>query len=171
MNWAPRIAALSASLIVASGIAVGAIDVPGAGASAIALARIVALTLGVAGIPVSLDGAVIDADGFVAVVVAQCTAIEIILVYSAAVLVAPVQFRARMWALALGIPVLCTLNLVRLVSLLLVGIGFPERFDVMHLVVWQVVMAVAGFTMWLFWLMRSYANERLEGRVNLKGNS
>ena len=159
-----RVAALSVSLIVASGIAIGTIDLPGVDAFAIALARIVALTLGAVGVPVSLNGAVIDADGFVVVVVAQCTAIELVLVYCAAVFASPAPVRARIWAILLGAPALCALNLVRLISLLLVGIGFPALFDATHLVVWQAAMTLAGFTMWLFWLMRSYAKAQLVAR-------
>ena len=155
LGVAIRVGVVSASLIVASGIAIGTIEPPGIHAFALVLSRLAALTLAVFGVPVSLDGAVIDARGFVAVVVAQCTAIELILVYSVAVLATPVQFRARMWALALGVPALCALNLVRVVSLLLVGIGSPEHFDSAHLVVWQTAMTVAGFMMWLVWYGRA----------------
>ena len=93
--------------------------------------------LGMLGVPASLDGAVINADGFVAVVAAECTAIELILVFGAAVIVWPVSLRARIWALLMGVPALCVLNFARVVSLLFTGISFPEHFDMVHLKVWQ----------------------------------
>lgn len=170
MKLALRIGVVSASLIVASGIAIGTIEMPGVDALAIALARVAALIIGVFENSVSLNGAVIDVGGFVAVVAAQCTAVELILVYCAATLVSPVSLGARMWAMLLGASALCALNLVRVVSLLLVGISFPEHFDAMHLVVWQSVMALAGFAMWLFWLRRSYAKEHLAAQASLKSN-
>ena len=156
VKTALRVAVVSASLIAASGIAIGTIEVPGIEVLAIALAHVAAFALSVLGASVSLDGAIIDADGFLAVVAAQCTGIELILVFAAAVLVCPVSLRARLWALLLGIPALCALNLVRVVSLLFVGVRFPEHFDTAHLVVWQTVMVAAALAMWLIWCKRSW---------------
>ena len=157
-----RVGVVGASLIVASGIAIGTIEAPGVDDLAIALSRVAALTIGLFGIPASLDGAVISADGFVAVVAAQCTAIELILVYSAAVLVTPVNLAARMWALALGVLGICVLNLVRVVSLLVVGIVFPGHFDMAHLFVWQVGMAAVALAMWLVWYGRATGSGRIQ---------
>ena len=157
-----RIGIVSASLIVASGIAIGTIEVPGVDALAILLARLAAFAFGVVGVPATLDGAVIDAGDFVAVVAVQCTAIELILVYSAAVLVTPVHLTARTWALVLGMLALCVLNLVRVVSLLLVGVSFPDHFDTAHLFVWQVGMAAAALAMWLVWYGRATGSGRIQ---------
>ena len=155
-----RVIAVSASLIVASGIAIGTIELPGVGILAIVLADVSGIALEFLGIPVSLDGAVIGASGFLAVIAQQCTAIELLLVFSALALVCPVSLKARAWALLLGIPALCLLNLVRVISLLLIGIGFPQHLDMAHLVIWQTIMVVAAFTMWLLWLRWAYNVER-----------
>ena len=95
-----------------------------------------------------------------AVVAAECTAIELILVFGAAVIVWPVSLRARIWALLMGVPALCVLNFARVVSLLFTGISFPEHFDMVHLAVWQTVMAVAALGMWLLWLRWTSDGER-----------
>ena len=116
------------------------------------LAYMAGFALGMLGVPASLDGAVINADGFVAVVAAECTAIELILVFGAAVIVWPVSLKARIRALLLGVPALCALNLVRVITLLLIGVDFPEHFDMAHSTVWQTAMAVAALAMWLLWL-------------------
>ena len=152
MKPALRIGVVSASVIVASAIAIGTIEPPGIDILAAALAWLSAQAAGALGVPVSLDGAVIEAGGFAAVIAAQCTAIEIILVFGAAVLVWPVPFRARMLGLLLGVGALCVLNFVRVISLLLIGVGFPEHFDAAHLTIWQTAMVVAAFAIWLFWL-------------------
>ncbi len=155
-----RVVVVSASLIVASGIAIGTIELPGAGILAIALASISGSALEIMGVPVSLDGAVISTNGFLAIVAQQCTAIELILIYSALALVCPVSLKARALALLLGIPALCLLNLVRVISLLLIGIGFPQHLDMAHLAIWQTVMVSAAFVMWLIWLRWAYNVER-----------
>lgn len=151
-----RAAVVSASLIVASGVAIGTIRLPGIDILAIALASISGFALEILGNPVSLDGAVIAANGLIVVVAQQCTAIELILVFSAAALVCPVSLKARAFALLFGIPALCMLNLVRVISLVLIGIGFPQHLDTAHLVVWQTTMVVAAFAMWLLWLRWAY---------------
>ena len=160
LNIAARAGVFSASLIAAGGVIAGTVNIPGVDALAQGLAYLVGFALGMLGVPASLDGAVINMDGFAAVVVAECTAIELILVFSAAVLVSPVSLKARLWALALGVSALCALNLVRIVSLMLVGAGFPEYFEMAHLKVGQTAMAVAALAMWLLWLRWTSDGER-----------
>ena len=160
LNIAVRAGVFSASLIAAGGVIAGTVNIPGVDALARGLAYMAGFALGMLGVPASLDGAVINADGFVAVVAAECTAIELILVFSAAVLVSPVSLKARLWALALGVSALCALNLVRIVSLMLVGAGFPEYFEMAHLKVGQTAMAVATLAMWLLWLRWTSDGER-----------
>ena len=160
LSIAVRAGIFSASLIAAGGVIAGTVNIPGVDALARGLAYMAGFALGMLGVPASLDGAVINMDGFAAVVVAECTAIELILVFSAAVLVSPVSLKARLWALALGVSALCALNLVRIVSLMLVGAGFPEYFEMAHLKVGQTAMAVAALAMWLLWLRWTSDGER-----------
>ena len=155
-----RVVVVSASLIVASGIAIGTIELPGVSALAIALAGVSSIALEILGNPVSPDGAVIATNGLVVVIAQQCTAIELLLVFSALALVCPVSMRARAFALLLGIPALCVLNLIRILSLLLIGMDFPQYLDIAHLVIWQTIMVVAAFLMWLLWLRWAYNVER-----------
>ena len=155
-----RVAVVSASLIVASGVAIGTIEIPGIDILAIAIAGVSGIVLEFLGAPVILDGAVIGVSGFLAVIAQQCTAIELLLVFSALVLVCPVSLRARAFALLLGIPTLCVLNLIRILSLLLIGMDFPQYLDIAHLMIWQTIMVVAAFLMWLFWLRWAYNVER-----------
>ncbi len=164
-SLAVRIGVMSAAIIAASGVAIDAIDMPGADALSLTLARVSVHALGLLGVPASSNGAVIDSDGFAAVIVQQCTAIEIILVFGAAVIVWPVSLRARLWALALGVPSLCALNLVRIVSLLLIGANFPEHHDFAHLAVWQTVMAFAALALWLLWAQWAYNGKGAAGSV------
>ncbi|MDE2686815.1 MAG: archaeosortase/exosortase family protein [Chloroflexota bacterium] len=157
MKPALRIGVVSASVVVASAIAIGTLEPPGVGALATALAWLSAQAAGALGVSASSDGAIIEAGGFSAFVAAQCTAIDIILVFCAGVLIFPVPLKARMWALALGIPAIIALNFARIISLMLIGITFPEHFDFLHLAVSQLSMVVAAFTIWLLWLRSAYA--------------
>ena len=157
LNSLPRIAAALAALIVACAIASGGLAPPGAEALSNVLARAAVFALGVIGVSASANGAIIDAGGFSAFVAAQCTAIDIILVFGAGVLIFPVPLKARLWALALGIPTIIALNFARIVSLMLIGVTSPAHFDFMHLAVSQLLMVVSAFAIWLLWVRRVYA--------------
>ena len=159
LSLAIRVGVAGAALIVSIGVMVGAVDMPGVDALAALLARASAYVLGMLGVPASPDGAVIDVNGFVGVIVAQCTAVDVLIVFSAAVLVWPVSIGARMWGLLLGAVALSALNFARIVSLLLMGAAFPEYFDTAHMVVWQPAMLLAASALWLLWL-RWASNDR-----------
>ena len=150
-NLAARAAVFGASLILATGISIGTVDMPGVGVISSAIAGIATFALGYLGVPATQDATIINVGGFIAIVSAECTAIEILLVFSAAVLVWPVSLRAKATAILLLIPVLVVLNLVRVISLLLTGIGYPEHFDTVHLKIWQPVMLLAAIAIWLLW--------------------
>ena len=160
LGVAVRLAFLGAGIVAAAAVSNGAVEIPGIRVLSSAIAYTAALTLGVLGVPASLDGAFINADGFLAVIAAECTAIELILVFSAGVLVSPAPLRERGWALLLGIPALCLLNLVRVITLLLAGIAIPHHFDTLHFDLWQPVMAIAALTLWLLWFWRTRQNMR-----------
>ncbi|MXY47618.1 MAG: hypothetical protein F4Y44_11735 [Chloroflexi bacterium] len=155
-NSLPRIAAALAALIVACAIASGALVLPGVEILTTVLAKSAAFALGMIGISASANGAIIDAGSFSAFVATQCTAMDIVLVFSAGVLIFPVPLKARVWALALGIPAIIALNFVRIISLMLIGITSPEHFDLLHLTVSQISMVVSALTIWLFWVRRVY---------------
>ena len=159
-SLAIRAAVFGASLILATGISIGQVTLPGVDYLAIAIARSTAFALSIVNTPAALNGAVISADGFVAIVSAECTAIEILLVFSAAVAVWPVPLRAKLLAMLVLVPALLALNLVRVTSLMLAGIGFPEHFDVIHLKVWQPAMVLAAMAMWLLWQRWAIGKER-----------
>lgn len=74
-------------------------------------------------------------------------------------IVATSAYPGRLWrklqALALGIPLLLGLNLIRLLHLFYLGVHRPEAFHLAHQVVWQAAIVVAVFTLWLgttFWI-------------------
>lgn len=150
-NMAARVAVFGASFILAAAISTGAIELPGFYALSTAIAYAASFALGMLGVPLSQDGAIINAGSFVAVVATQCTAIELMLLVSAATLVWPASPRAKAVALLLLLPAIVTLNLVRVVTLMLTGIGYPEHFDTLHVRVWQPAMVLAAAAMWLLW--------------------
>lgn len=83
-----------------------------------------------------------------------CDGLEPTALFVAAVLAFSAPLALKLPALAIGVPLLVALNLVRIVSLFLVGIYYPDLFHVMHVDVWQVLYILVGivfFGLWLLW--------------------
>jgi exosortase H (IPTLxxWG-CTERM-specific) len=83
-----------------------------------------------------------------------CDGLEPTALFVAAVLAFAAPIRLKLPALLLGVPLLAALNLVRIVSLFLVGVYYPDLFHMMHVDVWQVLYILVGivfFGLWLLW--------------------
>lgn len=137
-------------LIVASTPA----GIAGAAAVSTALARAASYALALFGIPVFLDSANIIAGDFHAVIVLECSALDIITLFAAAVLVYPAPLASRLRGVLLGALALAALNYIRVVTLLLIGIHYPRYMDFAHDVIWQAALIIAAIGIWLLWQKR-----------------
>ena len=115
------------------------------------LAHIAGFTLTLLSVPASSDGAIVGSDAFTAVIVAECTALDVIILFGAAVLAYPASIGARLHGLLLGVAALFALNIARIVSLILIGIHYPDSLEDAHLWVWQTAMALAAIGLWILW--------------------
>ena len=83
-----------------------------------------------------------------------CDAVEPTWLLCAAILAFPGPWKRKFAGMLAGIVVLQALNLVRIVTLYLVGSRFPSIFPSMHLEVWPalfIVVAIALFVGWKGW--------------------
>lgn len=63
----------------------------------------------------------------------------------------PSAWRHRLLGLALGIPALLLVNLVRMVTLILVGASSAKALDIGHVYVWPVIVLTMAMVIWLHW--------------------
>ena len=63
----------------------------------------------------------------------------------------PAFARHRAIGIAVGVPLLGVLNLIRLAHLYVIGVVAPAWFDVAHEVVWDGMVVCAIFLVWLGW--------------------
>ena len=80
-----------------------------------------------------------------------CNGLEATLFLVAAVLAFPATARARLIAAATGIVLIQGVNLIRVMSLFLIGCHRREWFDTFHLAIWQTVIfaiAILYFASW-----------------------
>ena len=106
------------------------------------------------GVSTRVDGTVLSSGAFAVDIVAECTAVGPLLVFMGAVLAYPSTLRAKWFGWLLGLVILSTINLGRIMSLFWIGSAFPEYLSVAHLLVWQTAIIVLAIALWLLWAER-----------------
>nr|QNO47283.1 hypothetical protein POPKKDDM_00002 [Methanosarcinales archaeon ANME-2c ERB4] len=87
-------------------------------------------------------------------IIDECTAMFGSIVYVSCVLAYPTDVKKKLTGIALGIPSLYAINMVRLVVLAFVGLWYPEIFDYVHTYLWQTIFIVFVIAIWLVWVDR-----------------
>ncbi len=77
-------------------------------------------------------------------IVRNCDAIEVNILFISAVLAFPATWRRRALAVALGLPALVLLNVLRICSLYAVGVHAPQLFAVAHEQIFPLLLVVAA---------------------------
>lgn len=86
-----------------------------------------------------------------------CDAAEPTMLFIAAVLAFPAGWRQRSLGIVVGIIALLGLNIVRIVSLFLIGAHAPRLFDSAHVEIWQtafIMLTTLLWTTWAWWISR-----------------
>lgn len=100
---------------------------------------------------VNVSGRSVSSARYSLVVVLGCDGIEVTAMFAAAVLASPVSLRSRLLFMCGGTVVLVCINVLRIVSLFLVGVYFPRAMDTMHWDAWPAVLIVLVLLCWLIW--------------------
>jgi exosortase H (IPTLxxWG-CTERM-specific) len=106
------------------------------------------------GADAAATGAVVRAPGFAVEIKNNCNAIFELGLYAAAVWAYPASLGAKMAGTLIGAGVLNLVNLLRVVSLLALGIFARDWFDVAHLYVWQAAFFAVVALCWFGWVLR-----------------
>ena len=106
------------------------------------------------GEPTVMKGTAISSPRFAVNIRNGCNGLETVFIFAAAVLAFPAPWKNRLTGLAAGIVLIQLFNLVRIVSLFYIGIHFPRIFEDWHTVVWQVLVVLFGFLLFLLWAAR-----------------
>ncbi|MDZ4846617.1 MAG: archaeosortase/exosortase family protein [Chitinophagales bacterium] len=103
-----------------------------------------------------------------------CDALEPMAIFLCAVLLFPAPFKAKLFGVLGGIPILFALNILRIITLYLAGAhgGFlfgAEKefyFNLLHLQIWPVIFIVATLMLLAGWIIYSLKS-RITPRANL----
>jgi len=81
----------------------------------------------------------------------ECTGVFVIMLYAGFVLAYPTSWSARLGGLAVGVPGLCLVNVIRLATLARIVEVYPGSFFYFHEYVWQgifMVLVLVGAISW-----------------------
>jgi exosortase H (IPTLxxWG-CTERM-specific) len=81
----------------------------------------------------------------------RCTGFLPVAFLTVSILAYPARPRAKLVGLAVGVPLLIGLNLIRLVHLFYIGVYRPAIFDFAHTVAWEGSIILAIIAIWLIW--------------------
>lgn len=127
-------------------------------------AVVTSATLNVLGHSTVAVGTLVLSDRFGISVVTACTGVFAAGIYLIAVFVFPTTWRAKLAGAALGVVVLSSVNVIRLVSLYYVGLHWPAALDIIHQLVWQSLIIVLAVSLWLLWAGKASRPVRKGGR-------
>ena len=101
-----------------------------------------------------VDGTILSSGTFAVDIVAECTAVGPLVLFIGAVVAYPSSMKAKGIGVALGIVALTAINLVRIISLFLIGSAYPQYLEIAHLLVWQTAIILSAIVLWLIWVER-----------------
>lgn len=104
------------------------------------------------GYGVNVSGDLIYSTEFSVSIKKGCDAAEPMAIFIAAIVAFPASIRNKFSGLVLGLSILFLLNIVRIISLYMLGIYAPDFFETMHLAIWQVVFIIVAIVLWYLWL-------------------
>jgi exosortase H (IPTLxxWG-CTERM-specific) len=116
------------------------------------LTKISGVLLNAFGSDVSIYETRITNSRFAVEVAAGCDAIQVCSLLAAAVIAFPIALKRKLRGLALGILWLQFLNLMRIITLFLIGEQFSGFFKTAHEVVWPGVLIVITIITWILWV-------------------
>jgi exosortase H (IPTLxxWG-CTERM-specific) len=121
---------------------------------AVAFATVGGLALNLLSQKATVAGTLLQVEGFAARIDDVCTGIFVVAIYLSAVLAYPSRPAEKLKGFVLGASAILVLNLIRVVSLMVIGRYFPQFFETAHLLVWQSVIIFSALLVWVYWTER-----------------
>jgi len=115
-------------------------------------ARLANCLLNLLGEKSQLTEATLSSGLFAITVLKACTCVEFVWFYCAALIVFPSPWTRKLPGILIGAAALLALNLLRVMSLFLVGVHFPKAFDMVHEDIWSVSLIIATLFLTLAWI-------------------
>jgi exosortase H (IPTLxxWG-CTERM-specific) len=108
--------------------------------------------LSLIGYATEVSGDLIYSSQFSVSIKKGCDAAEPMAIFIAGIVAFPALIKKKFVGLGIGLFILFLLNVVRIATLYITGIHYPDFFESMHLAVWQVAFIFVAILLWFLWL-------------------
>ncbi|MCK4225001.1 MAG: exosortase H [candidate division Zixibacteria bacterium] len=112
------------------------------------------------GLAVRVSGRTVSMPNFGIEVVGECTGLYEMLIFLAATIAYPANWKKKLIGAGLGIPFLYVINIIRMIFITLVANWSPKTFHFLHLYFWQVAMILIIVSVWVLWIEKVVYYER-----------
>ena len=159
-GWRPRSTAFRSWLILAASLGLALSIYYGFLASSLVdrvaewTAQWTSHSLNLLGTTTQVNGTILSSGSFAVNIVAECTAVGPLVLFIGAVFAYPASLKARAIGVMAGLVALTLINLVRIISLFLLGSAYPQYLEIAHLLVWQTAIILFAIVLWLLWVER-----------------
>lgn len=106
------------------------------------------------GVDAQRSGTLLQLPGGGMQIISECSAIYVAILFAAAVIAFPTTWRARLRGLAVGLPILFVVNLLRLATLGLVIRYRAALLPLFHEYLWQVLFVIVVVALYVTWIER-----------------
>ncbi|HHT9126286.1 MAG TPA: archaeosortase/exosortase family protein [Candidatus Brocadiia bacterium] len=120
----------------------------------VAIAHSVSFILRLFGLDARAVGTSLETKDLSVGIVSACNGMIVCIIYLAAVIAYPCKIKEKVIGVAIGIPIIEAINLVRVVCLFYVLRYFPASFETYHIYVAESIIIAFGVVLWLFWVER-----------------
>ena len=100
---------------------------------------------------VSRYGNAVFFSGFSATIEDACDGVLPAYIFLSAIVAFPSRIEQKVWGILLGLPAIFAINLLRVVTLMLVGAYWPDLFERVHIYVWQALVVALSMVLWILW--------------------
>lgn len=119
------------------------------------LARACGAVLRLLGVEVATHGTLLDTSGPSVKIVRSCDGLNAMAILASGIAAFPVGWRARVAGLALGLPIVFFVNIVRIVVLVVIGLWSYRLFEVVHVYVFQAFIIAVAVGWFIYWARAS----------------
>ena len=116
------------------------------------IAQTVRHIVGIFGIETTIMGRVIAHRGFAMEIIYHCSAVFASIIYVSAIIAYPASLGRKVIGMFLGVPLLAFINIVRLGVMFLIGIKYPQVFELFHEYLWQGIFIIFVVVLWMLWI-------------------
>lgn len=117
------------------------------------IATVSGFVLGLLGQGVTVSGNQISSAVFSVSIDRGCSAYEPTALFISAVIAFPAFHLKKVPGVIFGVLSMAILNLIRIITLFLIGVHFPKFFHLMHIDVWQGLFVFFAVIFWVVWIL------------------